>query len=885
MSAGKLSRRDRIVRFLLRLFPFDFRFDHGREIEQIFRAQQKDAAKEGRAGLWRLWAEFIAGIFQTAPREHLAILRQDASYALRRMRQSPGFTAVIILTLALGIGANTAIFSVVNGVLLRPLPYAQGDRLLRLRQPAPGFKIQDAGFSEKEIGDFTGQNQTLDALVEYHSMTFILIGDEPHRVQTGVVSWNFFDTFGVRPLAGRTFHPEDDVPGSEGVLMLSYAFWQRVFAGDPTVVGRVLQMNNRPHVVIGVLPRLPQYPDENDVYMPVSHCPFRSSPRTRENRNARMSTVFAVRKPGTPIEQVGADLATIAHRLQAEYPESYPENSGYTATAESLKEELTQDARPTFLVLLATAGFVLLIACANVANLTLSRMMHREREIAIRAAMGANRGRLMRQLLTESALLSLAGGALGVLAASFTLDLLVKFASRLTPRTGDIAIDTNVLLFALGVSILTGLVFGSLPAVSAGRDVVNALKEGGGHAPSGSGRHRARNVLVVVQVALSLVLLTGAGLMLRSFLKLLQVSPGFNTENVLAARVSLSFTKYSDPDPRKARQKVHAFYEDVLRKLDERPEIVAKAVASNYPMMPDPFPFNRSIQIEGHPVPEGQPQPRAELRTVTPEYFRVVGIPLLRGRLLEETDDEEAERVLLVNQAMARHFWGEEDPIGKRVGFGDPVEWREVVGIVGDVKAYGPSSDTPLEMYQPYAQDGWVGRFVIRTAADPLAAAQVLRAAVQEVDPEQPVDQFRTLEQVRSDSVATPRVTTLLLGIFGALALVITATGITGVLALAVSQRQHEIGIRMALGATPTSVMAMILRQGMRVVLVGVALGVAGAFALTGLLSTLLFGVEPTDTVTFVSVVVLLVAVAATACLVPARRAAVIDPMAALRTE
>jgi predicted permease len=388
-----------------------------------------------------------------------------------------------------------------------------------------------------------------------------------------------------------------------------------------------------------------------------------------------------------------------------------------------------------------------------------------------------------------------------------------------------------------------------------------------------------------VQVAFSLILLTGAGLMLRSFVKLLQVQPGFNPENVLAARISLNFTKFSDPDVRKAQQKQRAFYEAVLRNLDGRPGVLARAVSSIYPMMPGVQFFDSAIQVEGKPVPDGQPAPRATIISATPEYFRVVGIPLVRGRAFEDRDKDGAERVAVISQSMARHHWGHEDPIGRRVGWGNPVVWRQVVGVVGDVKEFGPAQATPFEIYQAYAQDGFVGRVVLRSAADPLQMVETVRTAVRQVDPEQPVDQFRTLEQARGDIVAAPRLTALLLGIFGSLALVITATGITGVLALSVSQRTHEIGIRMALGATPGEVNGMILRQGMRLVLVGLALGIAGSAALTRGISGLLFGIEPGDPVTFAGVSALLVFVAAVACLIPARRAASIEPMLALRTE
>src|SRR5581483_1745397 len=446
---------------------------------------------------------------------------QDARYGVRILRRNPGYAMVAMLTLAAGIGANTAIFSVIYGVLLRPLPYQDGDRLVVLRQQAPLAGVDNLGFSVKEIGDYREQNQTLEGVVEHHSMTFTLFGGaEPELIQTGVVSANFFDVMGVKPLLGRTFVPSDEAHGAEAVLVLSYDYWERSHHGDPNIVGKVFRMNDRPHTVIGVLPPVPQYPNENDVYMPTSACPARSSEQARSNRGFRLMSAFGRLRRGVPVEQAQADLSTIAGRLQQQYPDFYPATQGYRARADSLREELTSKARPTFLILLCTAGLVLLIACANVANLALARVMRREGEMAVRSALGASRGRLVRQLLTESTLLALAGGALGVLLAAASMGMLVKFAARFTPRANEIGINFTVLLFALVVAVATGLVFGLMPALATGQNLIGSLKSGGAQSTPGSVRQRLRGMLVVAQVAVSFMLLVGAGLMTRSLIKL-----------------------------------------------------------------------------------------------------------------------------------------------------------------------------------------------------------------------------------------------------------------------------------------------------------------------------------------------------------------------------
>jgi putative ABC transport system permease protein len=520
---------------------------------------------------------------------------QDVRYGARVMRRNPGFTLVALVTLALGIGANTAIFSVIYGVLMRPLPYTDGSRLVVLHQRAPLARIDDLGFSVKEINDYREQNQSLEGVAEHHSMSFILLGrGEAQRVQTAVVSASFFDLLGIKPLLGRTFVASDDQKGADAVLVLSHKYWQQGHGGDPDIVGKVFTMNDRPHRVIGVLPPIPQYPVESDVYMPTVACPTRSSDRFIANRSFRMMNVFGRLKAGVSVEQARADLSVIANNLQKAYPEAYPENRGYAATLAPLQEELTRDAKPTFLVLLGTAGLVLLIACANVANLMLARLMRREREMAIRTALGAGRARIVRQLLTESTLLSLLGGGLGLLLATWGLQLLVTFAARFTTRASEVRIDGFVLLFTLIVSVGTGLVFGLLPAFSSEKNLTAALKEGSGRATTGTARQRARSLLIVAQVAISFMLLIGAGLMLRSFIKLQQVNPGFNPENVLTLRISPNWSRHA------TNEQFRDFTLRLLDKVRTQPGVLSAALGSTYPMNPSGIqfgPFNRVFQI------------------------------------------------------------------------------------------------------------------------------------------------------------------------------------------------------------------------------------------------------------------------------------------------
>ena len=810
-------------------------------------------------------------------------LAHDIRYGVRTLWRSPGYSLLVVVTLALGIGANTAIFSVVNGVLLRPLPYRDGHELVLARQQASRAGAENIPFSVKEIIDYRDQLQTLDGFVECHGMSFTLLNrGEPDQVLTGVVSSNFFDVLGVQPLLGRTFVDADDDLGAEAVLVLSYPYWQQRFGSDPNIVGAVFEMNDRQHTVVGVLPPIPQYPRDNDVYMPTSACPFRArgEARMHENRTAfRGMTAFGRLRNGVTVEQFGTDLATVASRFQQDFPDVYQPDSGYTALTAPLSEELTSNARPMLLILLGTTGLVLLIACANVANLTLARMMGRERELALRSALGAGRGRILAQLLTETMLLGLVGGALGLVLAWTGLDLLVSFAGLLTPRTSQIALDGWVLTFTLGVSVATGLAFGIVPALSARPNVATALKEGGAQTTDTGGTHWFRNLLTVAQVAVSFTLLVGAGLLLASFYKLQQVDPGFTPENVLTAEVFPNWSKYRTPESRRQ------LFTGVLDRIESRPGVLWAAAASDVPLEGRPA-SQQAFEIEDRRYEDPDLRPELEVRVASPSYFETIGVGLLSGRAFTNFDDEAGRGVAIISRSLAQRHWPDSDPIERRVTLNGGRDWLTVVGVVGDVRHNGLDSDPPDVLYRSFLQvGGGPTRILVRARMDPLSLATEVRAAVHEVDAEQPVERFSTLEQTRTDTLATRRLTMILLAVFAALALLITVTGIAGVVATSVSQRTREFGVRLALGAQPASLLGMVMRQGLTMVMTGLVLGLAGAVALSRVLANLLFDTMPTDPATFAIVSLVLLVAALAACFLPARRTMRVDPMAALRTE
>jgi len=635
-------------------------------------------------------------------------------------------------------------------------------------------------------------------------------------------------------------------------------------------------MNDKVHTVIGVLPSLPQYPREQDVYMPTTACPFRSSPKWYENRQARGLSVFARLAGGATLDRANRDLAIVSDRLRAEYPKDYASAERLSSSGVLLRDELTQKSRPTLFVLLATAGFLLLIVCANVANLTLARLTRRGRELSVRIALGATRGRLFRQLLTEGLLLSLIGGAIGLAMAHFSLDLLVDFAARFTPRAREVTLDARVLLFTLGVSIATGVVLGALPALPARLDLMSWLKDVS--SPAGRSHLRLRAVLIVAQVAVSFTLLIGAGLMLRSFVKLQSMNTGFDTENSLTAEVPLNWTKYSD------QAKVTGFENRLLERLRGDPAITSAALSSTLPLNDNANGFNSDIQIEGKPNAPGEAGPRVDLHLASPDYFRTMGIPLIHGRVFTTDDRQETPQVGIVSQSLARRAFGSDNPLGRRVSLDDGKTWISIEGVVADVTERGLADTQPGVLYLPLASIQWRSlRLIVRSLAPAPALEKQLRAAVHELDPDQPVTAIRTLSQLRSESLSAQRLTTVLLILFAALALSVTAAGIAGVLAYAVSQRTQEIGIRLALGAAPMTVLQMVMRQGMALVAVGLVLGFGGALLLSRLMASLLFGVAASDPVTFAAVAAVLLLVALLSCFVPARRVMSIDPQVALR--
>ncbi len=827
-------------------------------------AQLEDDCRDARVGRW------------------FEVLGQDLRYAFRSLAKNPGFALAAILTLALGIGANTAIFSLVYGALLRPLPYLHGDRLIVLHQDAAKANVLDFPFSVKEIADYRERNHTLSAVVEHHSMSFLLIGpDTAERVDTAVVSANFFEVLGIRPLLGRTFVAADEALGAPAVLILSYKYWQTHQSGDPHIVGKVFQMNNRPHTVIGVLPPIPQYPVENDVYMPTSQCPTRSSAAFIANRNARMMNVFARLKPGVTIEQARADLAVVAAAIEKAYPDVYLAADGYRIRAEGLRDDLTKRARTMFLVLLGVAGFVLLAACANVANLFLARLLKLERELAVRAALGAGRMRLIRQMLTETLLLAFAGGLAGVAMAPLTLRALTAFAGRFTTRASEVQIDGPVLLFTFAVSLAAGVFFGLAPMLATNTWLATAFQHASTRGAASGARSRMRSALVVAQVAFSVILLAGAGLMIRSFIKMQQERPGFTPEHLLTMRVNPGFPPYT-------AKTVRVLADHVLERIRETPGIEAAAFGSTFPFNPVGLvqgPNQNQYIIESRPRANGEPTATTDIRVVTEGYFETIRQPIVKGRSFTAHDClPTSPQVVIVNQTLARTQFPGEDPIGKRISFDKGQTWNQIVGIAADTREYGLDHPAIGEVYGTL-QGGFVGRLIVRARGNAENESAAIRAAIHSLDPHIAVDQVQTVEHAEYESLAPPRVMTLLMGIFAGLALLISASGIAAVMALSVSRRTREIGVRMALGARRSTVVGMIVRQGMGLTGAGIVAGIACAAMLTRLLATLLYATSPRDVVTFAAIPAVFLAVAALACFVPARQATAIDPLTALREE
>jgi putative ABC transport system permease protein len=784
--------------------------------------------------------------------------------------KNPGFAVIAVIALALGIGANAAIFSVVNAVLLRSLPYDDPDRLIVLRENKipqfPEFSVSPGNFL-----DWQKQNTVFEKLAAIRGFSYNLVGTgEPERLRGARISAGLFEMLGVKPAQGRTFLAEEDQPGRDSVVILSNSLWQRRFGADPNILGRALTLNASTYTVIGVMPPDFQFPDrETELFTPVAF-----DAKQAEQHGAHYISVVGRLKPGVGLEQAQTEMSAIAARLSQQYPDS---NAGWGVSLFRMQEYESRDIKQALLVLLGAVALVLLIACANVANLLLARATARAREIAIRTALGASRWRVIRQLLTESILLALVGGGLGLLLAVWGMDLLLALAPEDLPRVKNGALDARVLGFTILITLLTGIVFGLVPALQSSRPNLNETLKEGGRGTTG-GHHRVRGALVVTEVALAMMLLIGAGLLIRSFYRLQQVDPGFNPKNALAVTVSLPAKKYAEEEQQAA------FFTQLIEKVSGLPGVVAVGATQSLPIQGD---YVLGFNIQGRPPDAPGEEPSTNYYAVSPDYFKAMGIPLLRGRLFTERDKKDTPRVAIINETMAKKFFPGEDPIGKGINVTNgPERFREIVGIVADVKQYGLDRPTTAQTYEPYLQTPFSGMtLIVRTEGNPTALNAGVRGQVLSIDKDQPVSRSRTLEEVIAESVAKQRFAMMLLGIFAVVALILAAVGLYGVMSYSVTQRTHEIGIRMALGAQQKDVLKLVVGQGMILALIGVGVGLLASLALTSVMRTLLFGITATDPLTFLAIPLLLAVVALAASLMPARRAMKVDPMIALRYE
>jgi predicted permease len=797
---------------------------------------------------------------------------RDIRFGLRRPRRNPSFTAVAVLTLALGIGANTAIFSVVYDVLLKPLPYPDPGRLTWVARTQPPFPPNwSLPFSGPNFLDLEHQNRGFAYLAAMIGHDFNWTGKgEPEVITSELATANFFKLLEIQPMLGRGFLPGEDQEGHNREVVLSYSFWQRKYGGAPDIIGKTMDLSEQTYTIVGVMPRGFGYPYHDDaLWAPLV------VPKTGRGDNSYRA--IGRLKPGVTLAQARADMSMIARRLAAQHPDT---NSDEGVMLLPLQVRKGEFLRPTLLILFAAVGLLLLIACANVANLLLARGAVREREMAVRASLGAGRRRLIGQLLAESILLALLGGAAALLVGHWSIDLLRALKPNNIPGLKEIGISLPVFWFALGIAILTGVIFGLVPAFQvSGVQLNEALKSSGSGPGTSAERGRARNILVVVQVALSLMLLAGAGLMIRSFARFTGVDPGFNPHHLLRFDVWLPAAKY------KTDAQVKEFYRVALARIDALPAV--DSAAASYPVPPSGGESDGGFYVEGHKPPTPNGEADAIWHTITPGYFQTMQTPILRGRAFTRQDTAKSLPVVIINQTLARHFFPGQNPLGKRlkVGVDNEKGWWQIVGVAADQAYAGWDGLYSNEVYFPFAREPWGGDFVVRTKVAPAAAASEIRKAIWSVDKDLPVIGMETMEEALDHAYRPRRFNMALLVAFALLAVIIAAVGIYGVMSYTVARRTHEIGVRMALGAQKGHVLKVVMGQGMLLALIGVAAGIAGAFGLTRFLSSMLFGVEPTDALTFVIVSLVLLAVAMLACYIPARRATKVDPMVALRYE
>jgi putative ABC transport system permease protein len=812
--------------------------------------------------------------------------RQDFRYAFRRLRSHPAFTTIVVLTLALGIGANTAIFSVVNTVLLRPLPYRAPEQLVTIYHYYAGLNHLEAPVSAIGFRDYRDRARDFSAVAVEAEWNVNLTGfGDPQRLRGTRVSGLFFQTLGVPAALGRALLPEEDAPGRNREVVVSDALWHRLFGGARSAIGQTMILDGVPYDVVGVMPASFRDPFRRDVdvWTPLALPPEVFTPNQYTNE---WLSLVARMKPGVTLDQAARDMRAFATQLQRDYADTFPPD--WTLEVKSLMEVSTGKIRPALLVLLGAVGFVLLIACANVANLLLARAAARTREVAIRTALGATRWDLVRQLLSESVLLSLVGGALGLALAYWSIRALVAFNPSNLPRVSELGIDGHVVIFTVVVSLATALLFGIAPALQSARGAVHgALKEGGRGGSADRGGLRVRRALVVAEVALALTLLTGAGLLIKSVARLQGVDPGFDPGHLLTFSLSLPTAKY--PSDTAQRQ----FFEAALDRIAQLPGVRAVGATSNLPFSGGWS--TGSFNVEGYTPPANGNGPWGDIRVATPDFFRTLRIPLLCGRTFTSQDRPDGAPVVVVDEELARRYFGRgEDPIGKRIWFGDrtPTEstrYLTIVGVVGHAKQEGLDAEPRVQVYAPYAQAGRFGitglEIAVRTAGAPTAAVPAVRAAIREVDRDQPMSSIRSMDEMIETSMGQRRLSMVLLALFSGLALALASLGIYGVMSYAVTQRSREMGIRLALGATTSDVLRLVVRQGMVLVLIGVGAGVAAALALTRVIASQLYAVRPTDPITFGTVALVLSAIALLATLIPARRATRVDPVVTLRDE
>jgi putative ABC transport system permease protein len=805
---------------------------------------------------------------------------QDLRYGARMLFKTPTFTLIAIVVIALGIGANTAIFSVVNAVLLKALPYPEPDRLMAVALFNSRLEGQKGSLGDADFLAIKEYNQSFAHLAAYTTPRNgfnLTVGDQPEQVTGSLVSAEFFNVLQINPLLGRTFLPDEDKPGKERVVVVSYDFWQKRLHGDFGAIDQSITLNNESYSVIGVMPKDFRFARSGtaEFWVALQFAPPQARPPYYLGVMGRL-------QPGVSERQAEADLSAIVNEIGKRYVTPGSNEEG-RAVVEPLKQVIVSNSKLSLVVLLCAVGFVLLIASVNVANLQLVRATGREKEMAIRQAMGASRWRLMRQTITESLLLALIGGTLGLLLAAWGVDLIRAFKPENLPRLEELSLDGRVLLFTGLISLLSGLIFGLAPAIQSGRANLNtSLKEGGRSETEGFAKRRLRNALVVSEFALALMLLIGAGLMIRSFQSLQQVNPGFDSKNILTFQINLPRNKYRDP------VQGAAFQQQFMQQVESLPGVEAASLSMALP--PNLLVMTNPFALESNPPAPGEAQPLAEHILVSPDYFKTLGIKLLSGRVFTDADKQGAPSVIIINKTMAETYFPNQDPVGKRLQTGDynpQFPFDTIIGVVDDVKYQGLREERKPTMYWPYLQNTWWRSMyvAVRTQNDPLNSVAAVRSEIRSIDKDLPLSNIKTMEQLMADSVTEPKAITTLFAMFGAVALILASIGIYGVMSYSVTQRTREIGIRMALGAPTGKVLQMIIRQGMTLAIIGVSLGLLAALALTRLMADLLFGVSARDVATFVAVSVILAGVALVASLVPARRATKVDPMVALRYE